>query len=136
MVTTVRHKHGATQSHLRCIFLFLGVTLAASGSSASANCEIVDKAEVYYERKEVAIMLMQYHDLVLRATDGKIRCMEDEGAGRLVCLTAGKAEILIEGAQRAPAVVRLTRDEPSEVQLYSTGDLACGLQTEFKRDQG
>lgn len=104
---------------------FAFVLLPASSAAEAAECEIISDVGLYYERLEQAIMLMEYKDIVVRATDGKIRCEEDAGNARQVCSVEGSGEMLID-SERGTFVVRLPADTVSEVQIYQTGDLSCG----------
>ncbi|WP_298984027.1 hypothetical protein [uncultured Roseibium sp.] len=96
-----------------------------SSAAEAAECEIISDVSLYYERLEQAIMLMEYKDIVVRATDGKIRCEEDARNARQLCSVEGPGEMLID-SERGTFVVRLPADTASEVQIYQTGDLSCG----------
>lgn len=104
---------------------FALVFLPVSSTAQASECEIISDVGLYYERLEQAIMLMEYKDIVVRATDGKIRCEEDAGNARQVCSVEGPGEMLID-SERGTFVVRLPADSMSEVQIYQTGDLSCG----------
>ncbi|MEL6689393.1 MAG: hypothetical protein AAFP28_03660 [Pseudomonadota bacterium] len=112
------------------IFLVGAAIIAASSTAAWAECEISSDATTYYELRENAIILMEYGDQVVRATGGKIRCEEDAAGGRQVCGIEGEGEVLIEG-DRGLFTVSLTGEEPHELHIYSTGDLTCGLASDF-----
>lgn len=104
---------------------FALVFLPVSSTAKASECEIISDVGLYYERLEQAIMLMEYKDIAVRATDGKIRCEEDTGNARQVCSVEGPGEMLID-SERGTFVVRLPADSMSEVQIYQTGDLSCG----------
>ena len=104
---------------------FVLAFLPVSSTAQAAECEIISDAGLYYERLEQANMLMEYKDIVVRATDGKIRCEEDTGNARQVCSVEGSGEMLVD-SERGTFVVRLPADTVSEVQIYQTGDLSCG----------
>lgn len=99
--------------------------LPASSTAQATECEIISDVGLYYERLEQAHVLMEYKDIVVRATDGKIRCEEDAGNARQVCSVDGPGEMLVD-SERGTFVVRLPADTASEVQIYQTGDLSCG----------
>ena len=105
----------------------------ASPTFASEPCEVIDNVSEYYERKEQAIMLMQYEEIVVRATSGEIRCADDKSAKRQVCMVDGQGEILVEGAGRSSKIIRLNTDELGEVHMFASGDLSCALKSEFDR---
>ncbi len=74
---------------------------------------------------------MQYKDIVVRATDGKIRCNEDAKNTRQVCVVEGRGEILVVGGDAPEQVIRLNNEKMGEVHIYATGDVTCGLQSDF-----
>ena len=123
----LRRKHGLFGCTLTLCASVFAVTSAVAGES----CTIRSDAGFYEERKQQAILLMQYGDQVLRATGGEIRCAEDSASTRLVCSVEGQGEILVEGSDRAPSVITLTTDEKGEVHVYPGGDLSCGLSKDF-----
>ncbi len=123
----LRRNHGL----LLFAAILSGAMLGDVSVMASDSCVIRDDAGLYEERKEQSILLMQYGNQVLRATDGKIRCGEDAASARLICSVDGKGEILIEGSDRGPRIITLTTDEMGEVHVYATGDLSCGLKSDF-----
>ena len=105
----------------------------STAANAASDCDIIDSVAEYYERKEQAIILMQYEDLVVRATGGEIRCEEDKSGKRQVCMVNGQGEILVEGGDRSAKIIRLNTDELGEVHIYASGDLSCALKSEFDR---
>jgi len=110
----------------------LPLMLAAPSSGlAMQTCEISSDAALYQERAEQAILLMQYEDIVVRATDGKIRCEEDAANAMQMCLIEGPGEMLID-ATTGLFVVRVTGTQPHAVQIYASGDLSCGLASDME----
>jgi len=106
---------------------------APAANAAAEPCEIVSDGAAYAQARDRAVLLLQHGQMVLRATDGKIRCSEDASSKRQICAVDGPGEMLIEGGNRAPRLVRLTTQEPGEVHVYDTGDLSCGLKSEFDK---
>lgn len=111
-------------------FVFASLTFVVLRGGAYA-CEISSDAGLYYERAEQAIILTQYENIVLRATDGKIRCVEEKQNTRQKCLIDGPGEILVE-ADRGLFVVRMSGNERHELHVYASGDLSCGLMDEMQ----
>lgn len=122
-------------SSLKLFITGVAIVLAPTASFADSDCDIVDSVTEYYERKEAAIILMQYEDLVVRATGSEIRCEEDAKQKRQVCMVNGEGEILVEGGERSAKIIRLNTDELGEVHIYASGDLSCGLKSEFDRNR-
>lgn len=108
------------------------VTVAGTPVAAGAACDLSSDPALYAERLDQAIILMQYKDLVVRATGGKIRCAEDTNNSRQICKVEGRGEMLVEGGDRAPQVIRLTTDAVGAVHIYASGDISCGLQSDFE----
>lgn len=104
--------------------------IPAAGFAEDA-CTIVSDIPLYSERAEEAILLMQYEDIVVRATDGKISCEEDAENTRQICLVDGPGEILIESG-RGLFVVQMTAQDEHELRIHSSGDLTCGLASDFR----
>lgn len=113
--------------------LGVSATVLAMPLYASDACEITSDTISYYEKRENAVMLMQYADLVIRATDGNISCSEEVGENRQVCLVDGKGELLVEGGDRAPHIIEMNSDALGEVHIYASADLSCGLKSDFDR---
>ena len=111
--------------------LSVSALLMGAPALASAACDLITDPAVYEERLQQAIVLMQYEDLVVRATGGKIRCEEDSGNARQVCLVEGEGEMLVVGGDMEPHVIRLTSNAVGEVHIYATGDVSCGLKSDF-----
>ena len=105
--------------------------LGAASAGAETACTIIDDAGTYNTQRNQAIVLMQYQDLVVRATGGKIRCSEDSANARQICDVEGRGELLVEGGGAAAKVIRLNTDAKGQVHLYATGDVACGLASDF-----
>lgn len=104
---------------------------APTASLADDVCEISSDVNLYFERAEQAIVLLQYQDIVLRAVDGKIRCQEDTANARQDCMVDGPGDLLVE-ADRGLFIVRLNGPEQHTVHIYETGDLSCGLTSEME----
>ena len=112
------------------IFLVGAAIMAASSTASWAECAISSDATTYYELRENALILMEYGDQVVRATGGKIRCEADTAGGRQVCSIEGEGEVLVEG-DRGLFTVVISGEEPHELHIYATGDLTCGLASDF-----
>lgn len=106
-------------------------TAASTPAFAAQACEVSSDAGLYQQRREQAIILMQYGDIVLRATGGKIRCQEDQASARQVCQVDGPGEMLIDAAT-GQFVVRMTGSKPHAVHVYASGDISCGLAADMK----
>lgn len=111
--------------------LVTATSFIAAPVYASDPCNITSDTVRYYEKRETAILLLQYGDIVIRATGGKIRCAEDAANSRQICSVEGKGELLIEGGDRPPSIITLNTDDPGEVHIYDTADLSCGLASDF-----
>lgn len=110
------------------VFTSLSFVVLRGGAYA---CEISSDVALYHERAEQAIILTQYENIVLRATDGKIRCVEEKQNARQECLIDGPGEILVE-ADRGLFVVRVSGNDRHELHVYASGDLSCGLTEELQ----
>lgn len=108
-----------------------GAPFLTTSAHASDACSITSDTVTYYEKREASILVLQYGDVDIRATAGKVRCAEDAENNRQICSVEGKGELLIEGGDQPPKVVELKTDEPGEVHVYSTADLSCGLKSDF-----
>lgn len=107
------------------------MTITASGELRAANaCAVSSDAAFYQARAEQSILLMQYGDIILRATGGKIRCVEDAANGRQRCSVEGAGEMLVDAPARQ-VVVTMPGDGMHEVQVYASGDVSCGLASDF-----
>lgn len=98
---------------------------------AKESCDISSDTVRYYQRLDQAIVLLQYHDVVLRAVDGKIRCAEDAENARQKCQIDGPGEMLI-ASDRGQFQVTTTAEKMHEIHVYAGGDLTCGLSSDFE----
>ena len=113
----------------RPIALIRNVSLHAlwaciAAGAAHAQCSVLEDANLYEDRKQQSILLMQFGDVVVRATDGKIRCNPNNAGTRQVCKIEGQGEMLVEGREDR-FVVRLDDAAMHEVHISSAGAVTC-----------
>lgn len=120
---------GFGQCIARCALPFM--VGAPSSVFAMQACQIGSDPVLYRAQAEQAILLMQYEDIVIRATDGKIRCEEDAANAMQLCLIDGPGEMLID-APTGLFVVRVTGAKSHAVQVHASGDLTCGLAVDME----
>lgn len=111
--------------------LIAACSITPSSGMAEDACEISSDIGLYNDRVEQAIMLMQYEGIIVRATDGKIRCEEDRPNTRQICSVDGPGEILIQ-SDKGLFVVQLNGQDAHELRIHASGDLTCGLASDFR----
>ena len=114
----------------KTVYLALVAGSMISPAFADEACTISSDVTRYYQRLDMAHILTQYQGVVVRATEGKIRCEEDSANGRLVCAVDGQGELLVDSAKGA-YLVNLTSAQPGKLHVYPGGDLSCGLASEL-----
>ena len=105
-------------------FVAFALALVSAGSTAFAQCEVVDDKGLYEARKQEAILLMQYGDAVVRAAGGRIRCEEDQAKGHQACAMTGPGEMLVEAGQ-SRLIVRVTSADDHVVHVTQSGEATC-----------
>lgn len=109
------------------------IALVPSVAAAADLCDIRDDIPTTSELRERSQPLTEYAGVKVRAAAGKVRCEADDAENRLVCITEGRTELLVDAQGRAWQGLFLTGEETGEVHVYASGDTSCGAKSEFDR---